>query len=50
VQDALTMVSSCECRYGCPACVGPILASDETRGYSPKHLSTQILSMLVNTP
>ena len=26
---ALELVERCDCRYGCPSCVGPVLASDE---------------------
>jgi DEAD/DEAH box helicase domain-containing protein len=40
------LVADCGCRYGCPACVGPILASDEQRGYSPKAAALTILDLL----
>jgi len=43
---ALTLVNDCGCRYGCPACVGPILASDEQRGYSPKRVALLVLELL----
>jgi DEAD/DEAH box helicase domain-containing protein len=46
VAGARAMIAVCECRYGCPACVGPILASDETRGYSPKQAALQVLDLL----
>ncbi len=46
VRDALALVTNCECHYGCPACVGPILASDEARGYAPKALAVQVLSLM----
>jgi DEAD/DEAH box helicase domain-containing protein len=46
VAGARAMIAACECRYGCPACVGPILASDETRGYSPKQAALQVLDLL----
>ena len=46
VDDARAMVAACECRYGCPACVGPILSSDEQRGYSPKAAAIQVLELL----
>ncbi len=45
VRDAYALIQACECAYGCPACVGPILASDEQRGYSPKALAVQILGL-----
>jgi len=46
VADAQTLVSACECAYGCPACIGPILASDELRGYSPKQVAVRVLSLI----
>ena len=42
---ALVLVQACECLHGCPACVGPILASDESRGYSPKFVAAQVLRL-----
>lgn len=45
-QRALTLVNDCGCRYGCPARVGPILASDEQRGYSPKRVALLVLELL----
>jgi DEAD/DEAH box helicase domain-containing protein len=45
VQRAHAMVAACGCRYGCPACVGPILASDEVRGYSPKSAALTVLQL-----
>jgi DEAD/DEAH box helicase domain-containing protein len=46
VSDAAELVTACDCQYGCPACVGPILASDEVRGYSPKAAALQVLALL----
>ncbi|HWV56658.1 MAG TPA: DEAD/DEAH box helicase [Longimicrobiales bacterium] len=46
VHGALELVSACGCAFGCPACVGPILASDEVRGYSPKLAALQVLRLL----
>ncbi|MET0065328.1 MAG: DEAD/DEAH box helicase [Candidatus Thiodiazotropha sp.] len=46
VQDALSMVAACNCSQGCPSCVGPILASDEARGYSPKASAMKLLKIL----
>lgn len=45
VKAARDLVGACECLYGCPACVGPVLASDEERGYSPKALALQVLEL-----
>lgn len=44
--DARHMVANCGCSYGCPSCVGPILASDEVRGYSPKAAAEVVLKLL----
>ena len=44
-QGAMDMIKACDCKFGCPACVGPILASDEERGYSPKLSSLAVLSL-----
>ncbi len=46
VTDAQALVDACECAHGCPGCIGPILASDELRGYSPKALALQVLGLL----
>jgi DEAD/DEAH box helicase domain-containing protein len=50
VADAQQLVTACSCKHGCPSCVGPILASDEVRGYSPKQVALQVLSLLSQTP
>jgi DEAD/DEAH box helicase domain-containing protein len=41
---AARLIRECECRHGCPACVGPILASDEQRGFSPKAAALTVLA------
>ena len=46
VKGALELVARCDCRYGCPSCVGPVLASDEERGYSPRALALTVLGLL----
>jgi DEAD/DEAH box helicase domain-containing protein len=48
VTDAQALVDACECAHGCPSCIGPILASDEVRGYSPKALALQVLGLLAH--
>ncbi|MDT8388325.1 MAG: DEAD/DEAH box helicase [Thiogranum sp.] len=47
VRGAQTLVQACECAQGCPGCIGPILASDEVRGYSPKAVALRVLDLLV---
>jgi DEAD/DEAH box helicase domain-containing protein len=49
VARARALVAGCPCRSGCPACVGPILASDETRGFSPKAAALAVLDLLADT-
>ncbi len=44
--DALTLVAGCDCRFGCPACVGPVLASDEQRGHSAREMARRVLELM----
>ncbi|MEW8507861.1 MAG: DEAD/DEAH box helicase [Candidatus Thiodiazotropha sp.] len=46
VAEAGQLVAACGCSLGCPGCIGPILASDETRGYSPKEAALRVLALL----
>ena len=46
VEDARALVTDCECAHGCPSCIGPILASDEVRGFSPKQVALRVLNLL----
>jgi DEAD/DEAH box helicase domain-containing protein len=45
VEHALQLVSACPCEHGCPACIGPILASDEAEGSSPKVTALTVLRL-----
>ncbi|MEO1767069.1 DEAD/DEAH box helicase [Thiobacter aerophilum] len=45
VRRARDLVAACECAHGCPACIGPILASDEQRGFSPKGAALEVLEL-----
>jgi DEAD/DEAH box helicase domain-containing protein len=45
IAGARTLVSVCECRWGCPACVGPILATDEAGNRSPKIAALRVLDL-----
>ena len=42
---AAELVGACECSHGCPACIGPILVSDEQRGFSPKAAALRVLAL-----
>lgn len=44
--QALDLIRACPCAHGCPACVGPILASSETAGRSVKAAGAQVLELL----
>lgn len=44
VERARDLVERCACKHGCPACVGPILASDELR--APKAAALTVLGLL----
>ncbi|WP_343226217.1 DEAD/DEAH box helicase [Lysobacter sp. 5GHs7-4] len=44
---AAELVDRCDCRAGCPACVGPALAADERDGVAtPKSLAQRVLGLL----
>ena len=43
---AAGLIAGCDCRHGCPACIGPILTSEEQRGHSAKAAALKILEML----
>ncbi|NKC13596.1 MAG: DEAD/DEAH box helicase [Gammaproteobacteria bacterium] len=49
VARAQELVSACECPIGCPACVGPVLQSDEHRYVSLKQAALGVLSVLGKT-
>ncbi|MFD0739751.1 DEAD/DEAH box helicase [Lysobacter koreensis] len=48
VRRAIELVERCDCRSGCPACVGPVLAVDEHKdAMTPKALARRVLGLLV---
>ena len=49
IARAHALVSSCDCKLGCPACIGPILASDELKGQCPKAAALSVLQLLGTT-
>ncbi len=46
VAHAHGLIVACGCRDGCPACVGPVLASAEDGRGSPKQSAVQVLTLL----
>ena len=49
VERARALVAGCDCSHGCPACIGPILASEEERGCSPKRAALVVLDLLLGS-
>ncbi len=48
VQRAAELVDRCDCKAGCPACVGPVLAAQEDGdGVTPKSLALQVLGLFL---
>lgn len=43
--DAIALVTACECAHGCPACIGPVLASAEDPDRSAKALALTTLRL-----
>ncbi len=48
VQRAIELVERCDCKAGCPACVGPVLAADEDASMAPRGLALRVLHALGN--
>ena len=46
IEGALALIESCDCRFGCPGCVGPVLAYDESEERSAKTKAHTVLSLL----
>jgi DEAD/DEAH box helicase domain-containing protein len=46
VVRARELIERCDCKSGCPACVGPVLAVHEEAATSPKGLAISVLSAL----
>lgn len=43
---ASELVERCDCKAGCPACVGPVLAADEEAATTPRQIALQVLAAL----
>ncbi len=48
VEAAGRLIDLCSCEHGCPACVGPILASDAERRWTPKASASAVLELLAD--
>jgi DEAD/DEAH box helicase domain-containing protein len=49
VRRACELVRHCDCKAGCPACVGPVLAvHEEGDAGTPKALALAVLELLEN--
>ncbi|MBP6627049.1 MAG: DUF1998 domain-containing protein, partial [Arenimonas sp.] len=46
VARARALLDACDCRAGCPACAGPVLAADESLVLGPKALAARVLALL----
>ncbi len=46
VAQSMTLIERCDCRGGCPGCVGPVLAADEDAATTPKALALRVLALL----
>lgn len=46
VRRAADLVGRCDCKAGCPACVGPVLATDEDAATTPRALAMRVLQLL----
>jgi DEAD/DEAH box helicase domain-containing protein len=46
IGQARALVAACDCRAGCPACIGPVLAADEELERTPRQLAAMVLELL----
>jgi DEAD/DEAH box helicase domain-containing protein len=46
IAQSQSLIERCDCRGGCPACVGPVLAADEDAHASPKAAALRVLALL----
>ncbi|OZB59911.1 MAG: helicase [Lysobacterales bacterium 14-68-21] len=46
--QARSLLERCDCHFGCPACIGPVLAVDEAAERAPKALAARVLALLAS--
>ena len=46
IERSIELVAECACKLGCPACVGPILASENEKRLAPKLAALKVLALL----
>ena len=45
VEGAAELVAGCDCRHGCPACIGPVLGADGAPDGSPRDAALRVLGL-----
>ncbi len=46
VREAMMLVESCDCSYGCPACIGPVSEADEDARATQRECAAAVLALL----
>ena len=46
IERSVELVAECACKLGCPACVGPILATEDEKRLAPKQAALRVLRLL----
>jgi DEAD/DEAH box helicase domain-containing protein len=46
IERSVELVAECACKLGCPACVGPVLATDDEQRLVPKEAALKVLALL----
>ena len=46
VREAMMLVESCDCSYGCPACIGPVSEADEHARVTQRECAAAVLALL----
>jgi DEAD/DEAH box helicase domain-containing protein len=46
IERSVELVTECACKLGCPACVGPVLATEDEKRLAPKQAALKVLRLL----